>query len=153
MAGHNNAKICNEFFRKNYMFPLLPFQSTHNDTIKSIWQLWIMLKKSSFLLPCIFFHKEYLIRWESSTKYILYVLSFSLYSDTTRWNLRSNTCDFCPSIMWQQIGRCHQSFQYNFIASVQVYEFYGKSEKSKKKALNHHKQENKKSCVGKLTER
>ena len=133
MAGHNNVKIYNEFFRKNCMFPLLPFQSTCDDTIKSIWQLRIMLKKSSFLLPCIFFHKEYLIRWESSTKYILYVLSFSLYSDTTRWNLRSNTYDFCPSIMWQQIGRCHQSFQYNFIASVQVYEFYGKSEKSKKK--------------------
>ena len=30
-----------------------------------------------------FFHMEYLIRQEGSTKYMLYVLSFSLYLDTT----------------------------------------------------------------------
>ena len=40
-------------------------------------------KKIIIFLPCIVFHKEYLIKQEGSTKYILYVLSFSLYSDTT----------------------------------------------------------------------
>ena len=37
--------------------------------------------------------------------------------------------------MEEQIGRCHQSFQYDFISNVHVYEFYEKSEKLKKKKL------------------
>ena len=53
--------------------------------------------------------------------------------------------------MSEQVGRCHQYFQHDFVANVQVYQFHGKVEKEK--ALNHHKQENdKKGCVGKFTE-
>ena len=79
-----------------------------------------------------------------------------LYIRTPRWNLRSNTYDFCPLIMWEQIGRGHQSFQYDFVencsAGAWVSCKIGKD--LKEKALNHHKQEsNKKGCVGKFTER
>ena len=44
-----------------------------------------------------------------------------------------------------QIGRCHQSSQYNFVANCSA---------GVKKDLNHHKQENNKNgCVVKFTER
>ena len=70
------------------MFYLAPFQSTYNDTINSYYiesgrTTMNYAKKVVIFISCTFFHKEYLIRKKGSTKNILYMLSLSLYSDTT----------------------------------------------------------------------
>ena len=70
------------------MFYLAPFQSTYNDTINSYYiesgrTTMNYAKKVVIFISCTFFHKEYLIRKEGSTKNIVYMLSLSLYSDTT----------------------------------------------------------------------
>ena len=70
------------------MFYLAPFQSTFNDTINSYYiesgrTTMNYAKKVVIFISCTSFHKEDLIRKEGSTKNILYMLSLSLYSDTT----------------------------------------------------------------------
>ena len=80
---------------------------------------------------------------------------YFLYIQTPRWNLRSNAYEFCPTIIKEQIGRCHQSFQYDFVAncSAGVWVLWKIRKVEKEKALNHHKQENnEKGCLGKFTE-
>ena len=54
---------------------------------QEVGQLYNMLKSRHFNYHAYFFRKEYLIRYEGSTKYILYMLLFSVYSDTT-WKLK-----------------------------------------------------------------
>ena len=89
MSRHNNVKIYNAFFRKNLCFIcrhssqrmmiLLSryYSSRHGTAITYAKKVGI------FITIHICFHKEYLIKQEGSTIYILYVLSFFSYSDIT----------------------------------------------------------------------
>ena len=58
----------------------------------------IMLKKSSFLLPCIFFCIRNTWKVKNAPQNIYSIAFHFLYIRTPSSNLRSNTCDFCPQL-------------------------------------------------------
>ena len=89
MARHNNVKIYDAFFRKKcVLFVAISVnarQYYYVDIIqREAGQLWITLKCRRF-----YYHAYFFIRntWEDKKAlqniYTSYVLSFSLYSDTT----------------------------------------------------------------------
>ena len=65
MAPHNNVKIYNAFFRKNYVLFAFILIKKYDDIIKSRWynQTWTIMnyaeKCRTFYYHAYFFHKEY----------------------------------------------------------------------------------------------
>ena len=110
---HNNVKIYNTFYRKNYvLFGAIAvnfwwYAITVSRCYIAISGTNMNYDKKKVVIFIIMhtFHMENLKRQKGSTKYILSELSFSLYSDTT-----------LKLKVWQ-IGRCHPSFRHDFIAN------------------------------------
>ena len=140
MACHNNVKIYNAFFRKNCIFYLPPFQSTmillsRFYTARDGTTINYAKKNRYFYYYTYFFIRN---TWQDkkASQNTYFMCFHLLYIWTPRWNVRSNTYDFCPQLCRNRLEDVTNLSNTILLPIVmQVHEFYGKLEKLKKKKL------------------